>query len=560
MKLNIKRSIDAKISYREIVKEILSGRDIDNPDIFLSPPKATEISLSVFFSKDEFKELFKKTVDLLTEIKKKKQTIVVYTDYDADGITAGAVLWETLYLLGFSVMPYVPDRKKEGYGFSKSGIDAVKEKYNPALIISCDHGIAAHEKIAYAASQDIPIIVTDHHQKLNSNPDAFAVFHTDKLSGSGVAYFFAKELYEHFISKGAGFNTNAGTLGKYFKTDYTAIAAIGTVADLVPLIGASRSLVAQGLAALSTTSRAGIRSLLDVSGNIGKTVTTYEVGYMLAPRINAFGRLGDATDALRLLCTNNEQKAAQLAKKAQETNTKRQKLLETAVEEATRMVSGKEKLIVVFSPNWEEGIVGLIAAKLVEKFYRPAIVLTVGNGFAKGSARSIPGFDITYFLRQHKAFLLEAGGHKAAAGLKLTTAQVSEFIEYAQKSAETLLTDADLVPQLTVDIAMPISVATLELALELEILQPFGIGNPKPVFYSTAQVIEVKKMGKNNDHLKLAVKDNKGFPIEILFFSKAKEHSDITAGQNVEIAYCLDVNRWNGTEKVQGIGKYLLKK
>jgi single-stranded-DNA-specific exonuclease len=288
MKLNIKRTVGKDVSTDKILAFLLKDRGITADQEFLNPPHPKDIDFSSFFPKSfNFDKKFEKVIELLQKIKEENRTIIVYTDYDADGITGGAILWETLHLLDLKVMPYVPDRKTEGYGFSEKGIDAVKEKYDPALIISVDHGIMGHEQISYAKSLGISVIVTDHHQKGETEPEAaFAIFHTDKLSGSGVSYFFSKKIFDSFPSP----TTNYQLLTTNFSGDYLALASVGTIADLVPVVGASRSVVKYGLEAFAKTRRHGILHLLKQAQIADKEISPYEIGFIIAPRINAFGR------------------------------------------------------------------------------------------------------------------------------------------------------------------------------------------------------------------------------------------------------------------------------
>lgn len=560
MNVVINRKIEHTSSPDEIVKEILKIRSIEESDSFFNPIHPEKTSFASFFeNQKDFAKQLKQVTDLLTQIKQDKGTIVVYSDYDADGLTGGAIVWETLHLLGFNVMPHVPDRKTEGYGFSKVGIDMVHKKHNPQLIISVDHGIAAADKIEYAHGLGIPIVITDHHQKSDVAPDkALAIFHTDQLSGSGVAYFFAREIYNHFSKKDI-----KPQLDSHFKNDYLGLAAIGLVADMVPLTGSARSVVKHGLASLSKSKRHGIVALLKDSGIDNKPIGTYEVGFMIAPRINAFGRIADALDSLRLLCTTNSERAKALATMATEINSKRQKLVEKACKQAFEMVDPFQKCIVVYNPDWEEGIIGLIASKLVGKFSRPALVLSKSNTGIKGSARSVNGFDITSFLRQSSKHLTSVGGHKGAAGLSLKTESLDALLKKIQKIAETEITDEMLVEKINVDISMPLSLATMTLGEKLESLAPYGIGNPKPVFHSVGTVIDIKLMGKLKNHLKLMVKSENSFPLEVIFFNdgakSASWRNNLTKGQKIEIVYTLEINRWNGSEKITGMGKYLSK-
>ncbi|MEK7109624.1 MAG: DHH family phosphoesterase, partial [Patescibacteria group bacterium] len=456
MKISFKNEIklEDKINPKLIIDLILKLRNIKDINQFLNPPSPLSLILEDF---GPYKKSFAKVLKILREIKEKNQMIVVYTDYDADGITGGAILWETLHLLGFKVMPYVPHRKLEGYGLSKIGIDNVKKKFDPALIISVDHGITKVEEIKYAASLGIKVIVTDHHLKGDKIPkEAEAIFHIPVLSGSGVAYFFAKEIFNVFASVKT---QNFASLRNNFKTDYLTLASIGTIADLVPLVGPSRSLVKHGLETFNKVKRFGIKHILKQAGIEDKKITPYEVGFMIAPRINAIGRLEHAIDALRLLCTNDEKKAYALAHKIGNVNVERQELVEKSVTEAKKMLdvetphgASLPKIIILVSEHWHEGIIGLIASKIAEEFYRPTFVLTKTNGGYKGSARSIPSFHVTDFLRSLKKNLIDVGGHKQAAGFTLEKNQLDSFCSAVQKLSLKLIKDKDLEKKIEADL------------------------------------------------------------------------------------------------------------
>ncbi|MDH7476506.1 MAG: single-stranded-DNA-specific exonuclease RecJ [Microgenomates group bacterium] len=592
MKINFLRQIQPEetISYEKLINLLLKNRKIKKVNEFLNPKNPLDISLTDF----GFKKEFKKICQILENLKKEKKMIVVYTDYDADGITGGAILWETLYLLGFKVMPYVPHRKNEGYGFSKIGLNNVKKIYNPDLIISVDHGITGEEKIKYAKSLGIKIIVTDHHLKPKKAPQsALAVFHIPELSGAGVAYFFAKEIFDYF-SKDLSNNNFKGKkeqknnqnsaikkkLENYFATDYLALASIGTVADLVPLIGASRSIVKYGLASFQKVKRYGIKHILKEARIDNRPITPYEIGFMIAPRINAVGRLEHALDALRLLCTTDEKRASNLASIIGTKNRERQDLVEKSLDEAIKSLKSninQLKLIILISDKWHEGIIGLIASKIAEKFYRPTIVITKVDGFYKGSARSIPNLDITKFLRELKKYLIDIGGHKQAAGFSLEEKNIKEFVKQAEKKADKELKEKDLEKKITVDFMIPIAGLTLELAKLIEKLEPFGIGNPRPTFYSRAEVVDAKVFGNKNEHLKIFVRNpiiyssgNSGEPsgnsrssfnsrqartingLELISFYAADQFPTLSRGQIIDVVYTLEIDRWEGKEKVRG--------
>jgi single-stranded-DNA-specific exonuclease len=560
MKILYKQEVNSsqKVTNKELIDLLLKNRGVKDIEMFLSPPSPRTFSLKDFgFDK----EIIEKTVGILRTIKEKGQTIVVYTDYDADGITGGSILWETLHLLGFNVFPYVPHRQHEGYGFSVKGIDNVKKQYDPALIISVDHGITGVDQIAYAKSIGIPVIVTDHHHKQERIPeDAEAIFHIPALSGSGAAYFFSKELFEHFKNDHSLRESARRELEHHFAVDYLALASIGTIADLVPLVGPSRSVVKHGLEAFSQINRKGIKSILRESAIDNKEITPYDIGFVIAPRINAIGRLEHAIDALRLLCTTNAERADELASKVGGKNKERQDLVKESVEEAVQQVEKMKeqgelpKLLILHSPNWHEGIIGLIASKIVEKYYRPTLVMTESNGQLKGSARSIVTFHMTEFLTTMKKYLLNFGGHKQAAGFTLSKEKLDNFVKAAVNKANELVKEEDLEKLLEVDLNLSITNVSLSLAKEIEKLQPFGIGNAQPTFVSEVELFNAQLFGKKNDHVKIFVKDPEvtGFPLELIAFGKADIFDTLSTGQRMKIVYQLEVNSWNGRENLRG--------
>jgi single-stranded-DNA-specific exonuclease len=603
MKITFKNEVKPqdKLANEEIVNLLLKTRRIKNIDEFLNPLSPLNMSLKNFGPPaDGLGKSFKKVLKILKEIKEKNQMIVVYTDYDADGITGGAIVWETLYLLGFKVMPYVPNRKLEGYGFSKKGIDNVKKQFNPALIISVDHGITKIEEIKYAKSLGIKIIVTDHHLKAEKIPKAEAIFHIPALSGSGVAYFFAKEVFKNFIPKNEG--SNFKLLEENFSSDYLALASIGTIADLVPLLGPSRSIAKYGLAVFRKTKRIGLRQILKEAGIENKEITPYDIGFIIAPRINAVGRLEHAIDALRLLCTTDIKRAEKLARHIGFKNRERQDLVEKSVYEARLVLkkgtkqtnfysatewkgakyadlstptcveapinkqdslalgglikthtSGFPKVIILVSQHWHEGIIGLIASKIAEEFYRPTLVLTKVDNHYKGSARSIPSFHITEFLRSFKKYLIDVGGHKQAAGFTLETNRLNLFVTAVRDNSEKLIKDKDLERKIEADLKIPLNKINLPLVKSLEKLAPFGIGNPRPTFLSEGIITNAQLFGKTNNHLKIFVSylDNQN-SLELIAFNQADQFTKLSKGNKINVVYSLEVDRWGGREKLRG--------
>lgn len=560
MRLKINYEIDEKqpFSPEQLIKIILQQRKIKDIKNFLNPIAPEEISLFDF--NPTFKRRFIKVAQMLQEIIKNNQQIVIYTDYDADGITGGAILWETLYTLGFNVMPYVPDRKTEGYGFTEIGIDNMLRKFNPVLVISVDQGITKVKETNYLKEKGIKVIITDHHLKGKQLPKADGIFHIPELSGAGVAYFFAKEIFATFKNKIKESN-KVKILEKNFRDDYISLASIGIVADLVPLIGPSRSLVKFGLERLSQTTRLGLKHIINEAGIKTKKITPYEIGFIIAPRINAIGRLENALDALRLLCTKKEERAFNLAKLLGQTNRLRQNILQMTLNEAKNLLAKETnnfknlpKIIILKSESWHEGIIGLVASKLTEEFYRPTIVLTRTDGVYKGSARSIFGFHITYFLRSLKEFLIDVGGHEQASGFSLEEEKVDKFIIQANSKANRLFQLNQLEKVITVDFKIPLSLITLQLVELIEKLQPFGIGNQAPIFYSQGKIAGAKLFGKNNEHLKIILSpfENKNYLKEFIFFDGGPLFKILNRDQKIGLVYYLEINHWNGIKKPRG--------
>ncbi len=473
-----------------------------------------------------------------------KESVVVYADYDADGITAGAALWETLWKLGARAMPYIPHRVEEGYGLSVKGIDAVMDEYDPSLIITVDHGITAREQVDYAKKRGIEVIVTDHHVKPEKLP-LCTIVHTTALSGSGVSWFVAKELLKH-----------------YHKDDPELIAlpAIGTIADLLPLVGINRSIVKAGLSVMRTTKRIGLDALITESGLEKSALSTYSVSHMIAPRLNAMGRLEHALDALRLLCTKDPHKALVLAQKLGLTNKERQKLTEDTVSHARELFlrtvatdPSESRLIFLAHESYNPGVIGLVAGRLVEAYYRPAIILAIGDGFAKASARSINGFNIVEAIRSCGDLLVDVGGHPMAAGFTVETKNIDALRERLTARAAAELLPETLVRTLTVDAAVPLGWITPSLWQEIQVLAPFGFGNTEPVFASRGTVItDIRVIGATKKHVKLTVTDtHTRRSFDAIAFNMAEKYGTLEKGTAADIAYAVDMNEWNGKRNLQ---------
>lgn len=528
----------------EVIKTLLLNRGIKTAkerSEFLEPKNPKEL-------KADDLGIDNKEVDkALARIKKAidaHQGIIVYGDYDADGICATAILWECLYKLSKNVLPYIPQRSTEGYGLNSDSIAELKQKNpNLGLIITVDHGITAGEKIKQAQKLGIDFIVCDHHQPGEKLPVCSAVVHTDLICAGAISWFLAKEIQVFFNQK---------------ETEFLDLVAIASIADLEPLVGINRSFVKYGLAVLRKTTRPGLLALFEEAGISQETLDTYEVGYILAPRLNAMGRLEHAIDSLRLLCTYNQDQAKALAAQLGLTNKERQRITQETLNQARLMVAGIEgelpRFLVIDGDNYEEGVIGLVAGKLVEEFYRPVLVISRGSVYSKASGRSISGFNLIEAIRLHSDLLLEAGGHPMAAGLTVKTDQIEVLKQRLQDQARKEITNEMLQKTLKIDLTLPSDLISFSLDEEIKKLSPFGIGNPQPIFGGQARVKSFRPVGSEAQHLKLEVvlesaKEKKVFAA--IAFGMGSLAGQLKIDQQVQIAYNLSLNQWNNQKNIE---------
>jgi single-stranded-DNA-specific exonuclease len=590
--------IDEKSSIQDILTVVLKNRGVtseDSRNLFLSPPHPENILLAdVAIDALEMS----KAVTRIWHAISKHESIIVYADYDADGVTAGSIMWEAIFALGGSVMPYIPHRVDEGYGLSEKGIDAVIEKYHPTLIVTVDHGITCHDEVEYAKKHGIDVVVTDHHVKPDTVPDAVTV-HTTQLCGAGIAWFVGRELFS-YASVQDGFDTTTISGNAELLGDLLALASIGTVADMVPLVGANRSIAKYGLEKLRKTPRPGIVALVRNAGLTQSELSSIDISHVMAPRINAMGRLEHALDSLRLMCTRSMERAEELANLLGSTNKDRQQLTIDATTHALAIVEkeGYGKVIIVSHDSYNQGIIGLVAGKLVERYYRPSIVLSISGDLAKASARSIRGFNIIEALRANTDLLLDVGGHPMAAGFTMETTKIDALCERLNARAETELTEELMTPTVTVDATLPAGCISEGLWKAIRTMEPFGLGNYEPVFITTsAEVVDFRLVGQTGKHLKLKVRcdrfvasntsdsdktkskkmsagkkktaivvsdeaneiDKKELvhvpmqPIvfDAIGFGMGEMHGKLHPGDNIDIAYTIDMNEWNNTRSIQ---------
>ncbi|HVT01023.1 MAG TPA: single-stranded-DNA-specific exonuclease RecJ [Patescibacteria group bacterium] len=533
------KSQKTEVKIENIIDLLLQNRDIKtkkqieeflDPDLASVTPKSVDIDLS---------EL-KKTVERINKAIRKNEKIIIYGDYDVDGICGTAILWETIYKNYKNVLPHIPHRVDEGYGLSIKGIDhIINNNGKPDLIITVDNGIVASEAVNYANQNKIDVIITDHHVKGDKLPEAISIVHTTKLCGTGVAYLLAQELKTKNLKP---------------KTDddnHLELVALATVADLVPLIGANRVLLKFGLEELRRTTRAGLLALFAEASIKRNEIDTYRIGHVIAPRLNATGRVAHAMDSLRLICTKDHKKAEDLARLLGQTNKDRQALTSESTLHAnliTESITADQKFIFVHNKDYNPGIIGLVASRLVEMHYRPSVVVSVGDKLSKGSARSIRGFNIIEFLRLHSDYLVDAGGHPMAAGFTVETEKLELFRDALIKSSIEHVDINLLDRMLDIDMSLEPTLINIDLYHSLTALAPFGMANPEPLFMSEGVVVEeISFVGRERKHLKLRLSKD-GIKLEAIMFGM--DQTDLKVGDSIDIAYIIKLDRWNGAEKL----------
>ncbi len=529
----------------ELIQILLANRGIKDAPAFFAPKQPQALTL------DDLQISASEAAQAVTTIKAfctAKKDILIFGDYDADGICATAVLWEALQSLGCVARPFIPQRDKHGYGLTRGVLEEIIAAKKPDLIITVDNGIVAHSAAQFAREQGITLIISDHHQpEVDGDgnsiyPDAEAIFHTTKLCGTTVAWVLAREL---------------GAPSIMHSLDLCGLA---TISDQVPLQDANRAFAAAGVTAIRTSKRVGLQALCTEAGVRQAELDSYSIGFTVAPRINAMGRLTHGMDALRLLCTKNQERARELAQILGETNVQRQDITLDQLEEAVTQVSLQieESIVIAHSPSFHEGIIGLIAGRLVEKYAKPALVMSVGERYIKGSARSVKGVNITELLRSVREHLLEVGGHPMAGGFSVSHEKLEIFKTAIFTMAKQTIQKELLIPSLELDCALPCSLVTEEVCHAIEKFAPFGSGNHKPVFsFGTVRIVGKQAMGKEQQHLKVMFEpeDFSASPIEGLWWRNGALEKELKIGQLVQCAGYMECSTWKGKRKMQVVVK-----
>ena len=474
------------------------------------------------------------------------ENIAIYGDFDADGITATALLVQGLSSVGGKVIPYIPHRLTEGYGLKTAALENL-HRQGISLVITVDCGITALAEVKRANRLGLDIIVTDHHTPLPEIPPAIAIINPKRadssypfseLTGAGVAIKLLQALFQG--------------IGKEEQLDELMdLAALGTVADMAPLAGENRYLVKQGLKLINATPRLGIREIISQAGLSTGSLDAESISWTIAPRLNAAGRLAHAMTSYKLLMTNSPEEARQLAIWLEQKNAERQRLTTKVLAKARKQIlaQGISPLLVASDRDYPVGIAGLVASRLVEEFYRPAIVVRTGELVSSGSCRSIPEFNIILALNQCSSLLSQFGGHSQAAGFTLPTKNLTHLKQHLSQLATEQLAEVDLRPQLDIDAEVTLPELSGDTFQTIQQLAPFGRGNPAPTFLSRrTDVVDCRTMGSNGEHLRLKLRQG-GVVWDGVGFRWGDRLAEVSA--HLDIAYNLEVDRWGGEERLR---------
>jgi single-stranded-DNA-specific exonuclease len=542
------RELSSKLFLPEIAASILVSRGIDSPE------SATE------FLKPSLENLFDPflisgmngAVERVIRSLTKNEKIMIYGDYDVDGITSASLMFLVLNRLGANVSYYLPNRLVEGYGISEDGLQEADNR-NIDLLVSVDCGITAVEEVEFARGRGLDCIITDHHEPGEIIPKATAIVNPKldgeenpgfELSAVGVAYKFAQALYRKLGQDETQLE------------EHLDLVALGTAADIVPMVGENRILTKFGLDQIARTTKPGLKSLIFISGLMGQRIGTGQVVFILAPRINAIGRLGDAEKAIKLLTTRNENQASRIARILNAENKRRKDIDEKTLNEALEQMEQKidlkkDRAIVLASRGWHQGVIGIVASRLVERFHKPTVMIAIDGEEGKGSARSIPGFHLYDALRQCEPHLIRYGGHKYAAGLSIAPEKIESFRKCLNEVSTEMLTEEDLIPKLNIDAELDLEFITEDLVDILERFSPFGPQNMRPVFVTFGCEIVGTPHIVGKKHLKFRIRKGDNV-LDCIGFNQGDFLNKLNyRPMIVDIAYIIEYNIWNGMKRIQ---------
>lgn len=550
--LELQETISRELNISPVIANLLINRGISNAHDarkFIRP--LLRDLYDPFLMKD-----MEKSVDRIIRAITSQEKILIYGDYDADGVTTTTLLINFFKDLGIDVDFYIPDRFKEGYGLNAGAIKRIKER-GIELLLTGDCGINSHEEIELANQLGIDVIITDHHEPIPPCPKAFAVLNPKQedcpypfknLAGVGVAFKLIVAIRARLRDE-KSYGKRLPNLKRYLD-----IVSLGTISDMVPLLDENHILTKHGLKEITRSSNHGIKALKEISGINGRDIGTTEVSFILAPRINSVGRLGDASISVKLLTTEEEEMAIEISKILESKNRERQSIQQNIFNEAKDLIESgikDENVFFLSSPRWHQGVIGIVASKLAEEYNRPTILVSLEGESGKGSARSINSFNIYEALLECKDMLLNFGGHEHAAGLTLEKKNMNELWKRLKKIFDKKINKEDTTPQIEIDTKISLAELSIDLIKDIESLGPFGFSNPEPAF--SAHGIEIlgkpKLIGAKGNHLKMKIKQGPDVYDSIGFY--LGHRLEETKNGLIDIVFAPELNQWNGHESIR---------
>ena len=531
-----------RFNVSEFVAKLLLAKDIDESKIatYLNP------TIDKLYDPYLLNDM-EKLVDRIIKAKEMNEKVAIYGDYDVDGITSITVMYSFLKDLGIDVIYYLPDRQEEGYGLNEGALLKLKEE-GVSLVITVDCGISAIGEVDYANSIGLDVCITDHHECSDVLPKAYSIVNPKRQDST---YPFSS-----LAGVGVSFKVITAITKKLNMADeeylkYLDIVAVGTIADIVPLVDENRIITYNGLEMLKRTKNEGLKALMQVAKI--SAVDSDNVSFGLAPRINASGRMADATVAVKLLLSQNKMEAYNLAKVLDSQNVKRQEVEKKIYDEAVLRIEkeglDKKKSIVVEGENWHQGVIGIVASKLTEKYLKPVILITCDKDKAKGSGRIPQGISLYEALSRCSEYLLAFGGHELAAGLSIETKNIPEFREQFEKTIANMKED-EFVRNIDIDFEIDKKDVSFDAIREVDKLAPFGQKNKRPIFmYKNLKIVSVSTL-KDNKHLKFKLQDG-DFTVDAIFFKAGDRRDEVRVQDKIDVALTLSVNEFLGYKNIQ---------
>lgn len=532
---SLQKTLHEELGISNVLAQVLLNRGIKTAD---DAGKFLSTNIDSLLSPHSFCDMHK-SVSLIKKAAANKEKVLIFSDYDVDGITSLVVLKNTLSKMGMEVLHYLPHRVKEGYGLNENIYPIVKQE-NVKLLITADCGINSHAEIDQLRKNNIEVIITDHHEPADSGLPLASCIINPKVEGCGYKY-------RDLAGVGVAYKLCQAVSGDLLLDDLDLVS-LGTIADVVPLTGENRILVKEGLKRIPQSKRVGLQALMEVSGIKDAKFTPSFVSFILGPRLNASGRMDTAEIALNLLMAKDESEAITLAKTIDAYNRTRQKIENKILEEAEAIINKEvnfkeHKVIVVGKEDWHPGVLGIVASKLSDRFYRPTIVLSLTENLCKGSGRSIKKFHLFEALNECKDLLATFGGHSHAAGLVIERKCIDDFRNHINRLAHEKLMLEDLLPSLDIDMELALSDLSEATVRELERLEPFGTANPEPLFYTRGLNLkaEPRIMGRNT--LKFWVTDGT-FNLQAIGFGMGNLAESLKSAQSFDLVYTPRIDNW----------------